>query len=91
MLTLEETNLNPTLNFFPLSKWSGMLQLITHIKNYMKFKNLLDLMWKASINSNWTKGAQLGPKEFVKVTTNVTKLIISFFVYFYPLQMTLTS
>jgi hypothetical protein len=63
------------LNFFPWSKCGGMLQLIACIKNHMKFKNLLDLIWKASINSNWTKGAHLGPREFAKVTTSLTKLV----------------
>jgi hypothetical protein len=62
-------------NVFPWSKCNGMLQLTACIKNHMKLKNLLDLMWKASINSNWTKGALLGPREFPKVTTSFTKLL----------------
>ncbi len=40
----------------------------------MKLKNLLDLMWKVSINSNWTKGARWGPREFAKVTISNLKM-----------------
>jgi hypothetical protein len=42
----------------------------------MKFKNLLDLMWKSSINSNWTKGVHLGPRKFAKIATSLTKLLL---------------
>jgi hypothetical protein len=69
------TNPKPMLKKIPWSKWSGIFQSIAYIKNHMKFKNLLDLMWKASINSNWTKGAHLGPREFAKITTSLTKLL----------------
>jgi hypothetical protein len=43
-------------------------QLIPSTRNHMESKSLLNLMWKASIDSNWSKEAHLGPREFVEVT-----------------------
>ncbi len=34
----------------------------------MESKSLLFLMWNASIDSNWSIEAHLGPREFVEVT-----------------------
>jgi hypothetical protein len=75
MLTLEETLL-PLVSFYSLVKvhWNASINCM-YKKNHMKLKILLDLMWKASINSNWTNKAHLGLKEFAKVTTSITKLL----------------